>query len=164
MSRPYFAFLIENLSTRAEGVYFIAKWRIIVVFSNCVGLIYLAIYPPSIITPAHSIVLSHLQVPQRRRLVQGARHPGHRHWYGAQSGAAGAAFLEGRTRGRAQAHLSARGGGDSWAAEARIGVARIGVRWINTEAVVSRIVIVLYERKRTYRPEAAVTRGRPKLG
>jgi len=43
-------FLIEKLSTRAEVVHFIAKWRRSVLFSNCVGLIYLAIYPPSIIT------------------------------------------------------------------------------------------------------------------
>jgi len=50
MSRPWFAFLIEKLSTRAEVVHSIAKWRITVCFSNCVGLIYLAIYPPSIIT------------------------------------------------------------------------------------------------------------------
>ena len=50
MSRPQFAFLIEKLSTRAEGVHFIAKWRITVFFTNRVGLIYLAIYPTSIIT------------------------------------------------------------------------------------------------------------------
>ena len=41
---------IEKLSTRAEGVHFIAKWRITVFFTNRFGLIYLAIYPPSIIT------------------------------------------------------------------------------------------------------------------
>ena len=50
MSRPQFAFLIEKLSTRAEGVHYIAKWRITVFFTNRFGLIYLAIYPPSIIT------------------------------------------------------------------------------------------------------------------
>ena len=50
MSRPQFAFLIEKLSTRAEGVHFIAKWRITVFSSNCFGLIYLANYLPSIIT------------------------------------------------------------------------------------------------------------------
>jgi len=32
MSRPEFAFLIEKLSTRAEVVHFIAKWRITVFF------------------------------------------------------------------------------------------------------------------------------------
>ena len=50
MSRPQFAFLIEKLSTRAEVVHLIAKWRITVFFSNSFGLIYLTIYPPSIIT------------------------------------------------------------------------------------------------------------------
>ena len=50
MSRPYFAFLIEKLSTRAEVVHFIAKWRMTVFLLNCFGLICLAIYPPSIIT------------------------------------------------------------------------------------------------------------------
>jgi len=50
MSRPEFAFLIEKLSTRAEVVHFIAKRRITGFFLNCFGLIYLAIYPPSIIT------------------------------------------------------------------------------------------------------------------
>ena len=34
MSRPLFAFLIEKLSTRAEGGHFIAKWRITVYISN----------------------------------------------------------------------------------------------------------------------------------
>jgi len=43
MSRPLFAFLIEKLSTRAEGGHFIAKWQITVVFSRCVVLIYLAV-------------------------------------------------------------------------------------------------------------------------
>jgi len=51
-----FLVLIRNeqalvcLSNRAIVDAFIAKWRITVFFSNCLGLIYLAIYPPSIIT------------------------------------------------------------------------------------------------------------------
>jgi len=43
MSRPEFAFLIEKLSTRAEGGHFIANGRITVFFSTCFGLIYLVI-------------------------------------------------------------------------------------------------------------------------
>ena len=39
-----FAFLIEKLSTRADGVHFIAQLRITIFFSNCVGLRYVYIY------------------------------------------------------------------------------------------------------------------------
>jgi len=43
MSKPEFAFLISKKSTRADVDHLLATWRVTVFFSNCVGLLYLAI-------------------------------------------------------------------------------------------------------------------------